>query len=175
MSEAHRFASLFNQQVLHTFELLEAMPPSAWDTIPVDSEANYLGTRVNRITINSLTKHLCAAESHWFHQLTELGDGGVIAPPGPSIELDAVKAGPSLIAHYARLHGDHLVAAGSLTPAQLARQFSFVDRKYTVRGFLWAIYGHHCYHVGQIDQLLRQQSVLPAEFLELPERERVIA
>jgi len=175
MSEAQRFASLFDQQVLHTFELLQAMPASAWEAIPVDSETNYLGTRVNRITISSLTKHLCAAEGHWLRRLGQIEEGSIVPPPGPSLELDALQAGPKLLAHYARAHREHLLAAGSLTPVQLDRQFSFVGRKYSVRGFLWAIYGHHCYHVGQIDQLLRQQSVMPAEFLELTERERVIA
>jgi uncharacterized damage-inducible protein DinB len=50
-----------------------------------------------------------------------------------------------------------------------------MGRRFTVEGFLWALYGHHCYHFGHVDLLMRQQDVTPPEFIQLPELERVIA
>ncbi len=63
----------------------------------------------------------------------------------------------------------------SRTGLRLERPVLAMGRRFTVEGFLWALYGHHCYHFGQIDLLMRQQDVTPPEFIQLPELERVIA
>src|SRR3546814_7498940 len=73
------------------------------------------------------------------------------------------------------LHFASLEAVRGYSEETLAKPFVFVGRHFTVGGFLWAVYGHHCYHVGQVDQLMRQQSVMPPEFLEYRETEKLIA
>lgn len=47
---------------------------------------------------------------------------------------------------------------------------TFVGRRFTVMGFLWAIHGHHGIRLGPIDLVLR-----PLGDMEWHERARVIA
>jgi uncharacterized damage-inducible protein DinB len=175
MSEHDRFISLFTQQVQHTWDTVAAIGPNVWTTVPIDSEANYLGLRVNRITVAALLRHLCLTETLWFETLPKLGAGAVMAPPSGNGPLDDVAPGDDLLATYERQHLASLDAVRAYSYDVLAKPFIFVGRHFTVRGFLWAIYGHHCYHVGQVDQLMRQQNVMPPEFLEYCETDKLIA
>jgi len=89
--------------------------------------------------------------------------------------LDLANAGLPLVNQYRQALKNNLDRIRAMSSEQLATEFNFIGRRYTVQGFLWAIYAHHSYHFGQIDLLLRQQSYLPPEFLELPEVDRLIA
>src|SRR3546814_6759967 len=51
MTELERFLALFTQQVQHTWDTVAHIDHPVWTTVPIDSDANYLGLRVNRITI----------------------------------------------------------------------------------------------------------------------------
>lgn len=175
MNEVQRFLSLFNQQVTHSQDVLDQIPSALWTSIPVDSETNYLGTRVNRITIEALVKHLVLAEDYWTQTLSRLVSNAAMAPPGGDTTLDAMLPGGALVNHYRQVHESNLLRITKLSDEQLGTVFTFIGRQYTVQGFLWVIYGHHSYHFGQVDLLLRQQSFMPPEFLELAERNRVIA
>lgn len=175
MDEFERFQSLFNQQVLHTLNTLETVPVPTWQAVPADSSTNYLGARVNRITIEALLKHLCQAEQHWTKALGGVRHGQKMMPPtGEALPSD-VKPGLDLISQYRVIHKFNLARIRELEGEQLNTEFLFAERRFTVMGFLWAMYGHHSYHFGQIDLLLRQQEHLPPEFLEYPERSKVIA
>lgn len=173
--ERDRFRSLFDQQVRHTWETCEPLTPEQWNVVPVDSDANYLGVRVNRITVAALLRHICLVESSWFEALPRLSEGEAMPPPGGMDALDGIPGGRELLAAYRELHERGLANVAAYDESTLRRSFSFVGRRFTVAGFLWAAYGHHCYHLGQIDLLMRQQNVMPPEFLELPEQQRVIA
>lgn len=175
MDELERFHSLFNQQVLHTLNTLETVPAALWQAVPADSSTNYLGARVNRITIEALLKHLCEAEQHWTKSFAAIQQGQKMPPPaGGSLEGD-VKPGLELIGQYRVIHKFNLARIQELGAERLKTEFFFAERRFTMMGFLWAMYGHHSYHFGQIDLLLRQQDHLPPEFLEYPERTKVVA
>jgi len=175
MAELLRFRSLFNQQVLHTLGTLEHVPISLWQAVPADSNTNYLGERVNRITIEALVRHLCQAEQHWANALAETKPGQAIAPPASVTAADEVAPGVPLLQHYRATHETTLVRIQGFDEGRLATELVFAGRRFTVMGFLWAVYGHHAYHFGQIDLLLRQQGHMPPEFLEYAEMANVIA
>lgn len=175
MNELERFTSLFNQQVLHTLATLETVPVPLWQAVPADSDTNYLGARVNRITIEALVKHLCQAEQHWTKSLATIQHGQTMGPPAGESPPQDVKPGLELLSQYRVVHKFNLNRVLALGPEDPKTELSFAGRRFTVMGFLWAMYGHHSYHFGQIDLLLRQQGHMPPEFLEYPERTRVIA
>lgn len=175
MSDVDRFLSLFDQHVTLSLDVLEEIPEALWTRIPADSDTNYLGERISRITIEALTAHLMRAEHHWTTTLGRIGPDQEMQPPLGAGLLELSKAGPPLVHQYRGVHENNLARVRSMSTEQLETRFSFIGRRYTVHGFLWAIYAHHCYHFGQIDLLLRQQSHLPPEFLELPERNALIA
>lgn len=174
MHNVEKFLSLFEQQVHLSLSILEAVPLPLWTALPADSETNYLGTRIHKITVDALVRHMCLAETGWIEQLPLLAEGAAMPPPLGSTRLEGVAPGAELVAAYRQWLAHNLQAVAALSPADLAKTLTFVGRRYTVQGFLWAIYGHHCYHFGQADLLLRQQGFLPAGFLEYAQTEAII-
>ncbi|MES2364415.1 MAG: DinB family protein [Pseudomonadota bacterium] len=174
MNELKRFISLFDQQVIHTFDYLDMLRDTHWYAIPKDSETLFLGTRVNKITIGALTRHLVNAESHWFRQLASLPALATMPLPGKSGSLEGVSDGVALIDAYRAMHATNLEYLHALRPADLEKEFVFTGRRYTGIGFLWSVLGHHAYHLGQIDLLMRQQGLAAPEYMEWQEIGRVL-
>jgi len=48
--------------------------------------------------------------------------------------------------------------------AKLATNIQWVDRDWTVMGFLWGIYSHRSYHLGNIDIYLREADEQAPDF-----------
>src|SRR3546814_9067610 len=100
---------------------------------------------------SALLRHLCLTETLWFNTLPLLDPEAVMAPPNGTGPLDNVEPGPDLLARYELEHFASLEAVRGYSEETLAKPFVFVGRHFTVGGFLWAVYGHHCYHVGQVE------------------------
>jgi uncharacterized damage-inducible protein DinB len=175
MTDIDRFLSLYQQQVTLSLNVLEGIPPALWTSIPADSETDYLGTRISRITIAALAAHLLQAEDYWISSLAEIDHGQLLPPPVGVPMLKPSEFGMPLIRQYRQALDTNIDRVCALAAEQLATKFNFISRTYTVQGFLWAVYAHHCYYFGQIDLLLRQQGHMPPEFLELPQQGRLIA
>lgn len=174
MTELERFCSLFDQQVRHTWETVAPLGPEQWSATTVETSATHLGARVKRITVEALVRHLCLVERAWLAGLAQVPEGAEVPPPAMDA-LDNVVGGPELLSFYRDSHERGLAALRAYDQATLERPVLAMGRRFTIQGFLWALYGHHCYHFGHIDLLMRQQDVAPPEFIELPERQRVIA
>ncbi len=176
MNELERFISLFNQEVVHTFDYLAMLDDAHWSAIPKDSDALFLGSRVNKITIGALTRHLMNAESHWFGQIAPLAAGGAMPLPssGGAAQKQDVAEGPWLIDAYKTAHAGNLDKLHALTPVVLEKEILFTGRRYTGIGFLWSILGHHAYHLGQIDLLMRQSGMIAPEYMEWPETGKLL-
>ncbi len=174
MTELERFRSLFNQEILHTFDYLRIIDEPQWQGIPRDSETLYLGSRVNKITIAALARHLAAAESHWIGRLPAIPPNGTMPMPEKDPVIEAVKTVPSFIDLYEHMHQKNMERLAALGPDDIEKPLVFAARRYTGMGFLWSTLGHHAYHLGQIDLLMRQQGVVAPEYMEWPEKDRVV-
>ncbi|HET9112792.1 MAG TPA: DinB family protein [Burkholderiales bacterium] len=174
MNELERFISLFNQEVVHTFDYLAMLDDAHWSAIPKDSDALFLGSRVNKITIGALTRHLMNAESHWLGQIAPLASGSAMPLPGSAGTAQEAAAGPWLIDAYKTAHAGNLDKLQALTPVVLEKEILFTGRRYTGIGFLWSILGHHAYHLGQIDLLMRQLGLIAPEYMEWPETGKLL-
>ena len=168
MNELERFISLFNQAVIHTFDYLDLVKPEQWGAIPCDSDALFLGTRINKITVGALTRHLMNAESHWFGQIAPLAAGATMPLPSAPVSPQEAEDGTWLIEAYRTAHKGNLDKIQALTPVVLEKEIFFTGRRYTGIGFLWSVLGHHAYHLGQIDLLMRQQGIVAPEYMEWP-------
>ncbi len=175
MDELRRFTSLFDQLVEHTFSYLARIDDLAsYATVPIDSDVNFLGTRVNRIHIGSLLRHYVVAEAHWFAQLARAEDGAIIPFPDNAAILEGIEDGEPLLHAYRTIYLRAKQDLASIGGDDLNKRIRFAGRNYTVMGMLWTILSHHSFHLGQIDLLMRQQNIQPPEYMEWPEREAVI-
>jgi uncharacterized damage-inducible protein DinB len=172
--EIDRFLSLFDQLVEQTFEFVRSIDNSVYSAIPVDTDTLFLGTRVNKITVGALLRHIILAETHWFKMLTLLKTDEVMPFPQNASLLEQIEDGQPLLNEYKSSYANSRQLLLSLSSDDLDKQLSFAGRQYTVLGFLWTILGHHSFHLGQIDLLLRQQSIMPPEYMEWAETTRVL-
>lgn len=174
-SSLQAFIQLFRGRVAHTLTYLEKIPAEAWQKVPVESNYLFLGTRVNTIHISALIRHLILAETHWFEKIHELPSGSVMPFPQNAHLLKDIEDGPALIQAYTHYHAARMKALETLNDEELAHTLIFAERKYTVSSLLWQILGHHSYHMGQVDILMRQQNIEPPEYMEWPQPEGHIA
>jgi len=175
MTEFERFKSIFAQQAIHTLDYLTLLKPGQWQSIPHDSDALYLGARVNKITISALVKHLIIAEQQWIRAVKTLPAGSTIPIPGNTAVLDKVKDGKDLSDAYRKAHEENDQLLSDLSLNNLDKELIFAGRRYTGMGILWAMFSHHAYHLGQIDLVMRQLNILAPEYMEWPEIKMVIA
>ncbi len=173
-SELQRFLNLFDQFMEHTFAYLKRVDTPAYASVPVDSDVMFLGTRVSKINIGGLVRHLILAEPHWFESLSSASDGDTIPLPGNSSLLEGVGDGQPLVDTYRSAYARCRPLLEKLTETELNKRVSFVGRHYTVMGLLWTILGHHNFHLGQVDLLMRQENIQPPEYMEWPEVSRVL-
>jgi uncharacterized damage-inducible protein DinB len=172
--ERKRFLSLFDQLVEHTMSYVGRMHEEGYAVVPIDTPVMFLGTRVNKIAIGGLVRHLILAEAHWFERLPKATEGEVIPFPDNAAVLEGVPDGKALLDKYRETYAQARAHVAGLTDADLNKTISFANRSYTGLGFLWSILGHHGFHVGQIDILMRQQGIEPPEYMEWPKAEGVV-
>ncbi len=173
--EFNRFLSLHEQLFLQTLNLLNDIDnDEIYNKIFIDNNVMYLGTRVNKITIGGLIRHFVLAEIHWFEIMKEDKEEIMIPKPDNASLLEHIKDGNDLIERYKEVFAKGKKILETYTEKDLNKTVSFMGRKYTTMGFLWVTFGHHSYHLGQIDMLMRQHEIYPAEYMEWPNNETVI-
>lgn len=171
MNELRRFLSLFDTLVEHTLKYLSRSDVAQYEIVPVDTPLMFLGTRVNKINIGALLRHLILAEHHWFTSLPEVEPGGTIPFPKNAAALDEVPDGPELLQKYRDSYAEARRSLEKLTAHDLEKEVTFGKTRYNGLGLLWTILGHHSFHLGQIDLLQRQQNIEPPEYMEWPTHE----
>lgn len=149
-------------------ELLKDIPDNVFDNTPIDNDVMYLGERVNKINIAGLIRHFVLAEIHWFQAMKEGKDGLIIPKPNNTSLLENIENGKLLVEKYKEVFAKGFEILKTYLEDDLNKMVPFVGRTYTVMGFLWITFGHHSYHLGQIDMLMRQNGINPAEYMEWP-------
>jgi uncharacterized damage-inducible protein DinB len=162
-AEHERFLTLYDRLVTHTSAWLSATPDDRVDWEPIQSDTMRFGDRVSRITIKGVIAHTVASEAHWARLLNEIDDGDRMPVPGAS-ELVRQLEGADFDSVAKTAEAQTLVLLRSLSESQLRKTVIWQDRTWTVMGFLWGIYAHRAFHVGNIDILLRQAGVLAPDF-----------
>ncbi|WP_299246307.1 DinB family protein [uncultured Aquimarina sp.] len=165
-TELNRFTSMYQHQVAQTIKMLEPVTESQYSEIPIDNEVMFMGSRVNKINITTLVKHLIVAESHWFVELSEVNEGDTIPIPKNAEIVKDVNEPETLLHLLGKTSKLGIETVRTFDETQLNTRFNFVGQQFTVMGFLWMLYSHHGYHKGQIDQLMRQMGHMPIEYLE---------
>lgn len=93
-----------------------------------------------------------------------------------AVDIDAGEQSSSpaasgeLLAEAARLHAEAEQTLRGFTDEDLAKTVRFAERTWTVMGFLWALYAHRSYHLGNIDIYLRQSDTPAPNFFRFPEK-----
>lgn len=164
-SEHQRFITLFQRLVDHTDAWIARTPEHRLDWVPIQTGAMRFGDRVAHVTIKSLIAHIAVGEDHWAHWLPDGADGAVMPLPQYSALQNEFLRG-DFRAVASKVQQETIAAFDALTAAQLDKKLVWAGREWSVMGFLWGVYAHRAFHIGNIDIYLRQADVVAPEFFE---------
>ncbi len=152
--ELDRFLVLFDRLVHFTHDGVANTPKEmlGWHP-PVDADVRF-GERVTDVTIKNLFIHLTVGEHNWVRALRDCEDGAVIKTPRDPALTESIAAG-DFLETAARMHTENMQVVRGYTDDTLRKSMEFSERSWSVMGFLWAIYGHRNYHLGNIDMYWR--------------------
>jgi len=150
-----------------TNQWLKQTPEDKLEWAPIDNPNVRFGDRVLVVTIKSLYIHVAVEEYVWVRFLKDCEEGALIPLPIRP-ELNAQLANGDLLGEAGKLHDESLRTLRSLTDDDLRKTVRFADRTWTVMGFLWALYAHRSYHLGNIDIYLRQSDTPAPNFFRFP-------
>jgi uncharacterized damage-inducible protein DinB len=163
--EHERFLTLFQRMVDHTDAWIAKTPRDKLDWVPIQTSAMRFGDRVSRVTIKGLVAHIVVGEAHWAHFLPDCENGAAMLPPAYSALAEEFERGDfQALAH--RTQAENMNAFRALSADELAKEVTWVGRRWTVMGFLWGAYAHRAFHIGNMDIYLRQAGVVAPEFFE---------
>jgi uncharacterized damage-inducible protein DinB len=163
MSEFDRFMILFDRLYDFTETYILKTPEDKYDWKPVDGPGVSFGDRLDDVTIKSLHIHLTVSEDGFVRSICEMGEDREI--PLPINKKLATKLDKGDFITLGReLHMNSMKMLKELSAEELAGTVWFQGCKYSVMGFLWALYAHYAYHLGNIDTYMRQGDMNPTAF-----------
>jgi|SRR5262245_4715819 len=165
MPEFNRFLVLFDRLVSETCVWFERTPPEKLDWLPIDNPNVRFGDRVSRVTIQSLFIHMAVADHKLIKGMAECDSGALLPLPGDP-ELSARLKEGDLVSNTAALHEEDMRRLRSYDETILNKTVRFAGDQTTwsVMGFLWGLYAHRAYHLGNLDIYVRQANVDAPDF-----------
>ncbi|HPF47603.1 MAG: DinB family protein [Alphaproteobacteria bacterium] len=170
MSEFERFMIMFDRLFEFVETYIHKTPEDKYEWIPVEGPGVSFGDRLENITIKGLYVHLTTSEDGFINSLLEIQDGGEIPIPINKKLTNKVYDG-DFIALGRELHENAMEKLRNISPERLSKTVYFQGGEYSVMGFLWALYAHYAYHLGNIDTYMRQGNMNPTAFFNFPTSE----
>lgn len=158
MQEHQRFLDLFDGLVEANNAWMNGTPKEKWDWVPFDNPNMKFGDRISTITIKSVFIHTIVGETQWAALLPKVDDGGEMKMDPAEIKALTKRLDESgdLIGDSMKLHAKNMQAYGGLSEERRDNKIRWSERDWTVMGFLWGIYSHRSYHLGNIDIFMRE-------------------
>ena len=156
--ELDRFLALFDGLFISTNSWMTGTPEKKQDWVPFDNPNMKFGDRISTITIKSVYIHTIVGEHFWARALKDCEDGAVLKHDRDRVVTltGELAASDDFLADSIKLHKANMALFRSYTDDQLKKKIHWSGREWTVMGFLWAIYSHRSYHLGNIDILMRE-------------------
>lgn len=166
MNEHQRFLELFDALYVANRKWIENTPADKLEWVPFDNPGMKFGDRVSTINIKSLYIHTIVGECGWSRMLRDCADGAELKPDQAEVkaltrELDASS---DLVGDSTRLHSTNMERFRGYDQACLDKKIRWTGRDWSVMGFLWGIYSHRSYHLGNIDLLMREAAANAPDF-----------
>jgi len=163
--EFGRFIVLYDRLVSETYQWMEAAPAEKLDWVPIDTPQVRFGDRLTKVTIKSLFVHMAMAEFKWIPNLKTCSDGDTIALPRDADLMQKLLNGDT-VGEAKKMHRQNMEILANYSDAELTKSVTFAgdSSTWSGMGFLWGMYGHRSYHLGNLDIYLRQSDTPTPDF-----------
>lgn len=164
--ERDRFLKLFDALVISNNAWIRGTPTETHDWVPFDNPNMRFGDRISTITIKGVYVHVIVGECGWARMLGDCEDGALIEPAREEISAltKRLAASKDFVDEAMILHAENMKKFGAYSDEQLEKTIKWSGRQWTVMGFLWGIYSHRSYHLGNIDILVREADIKAPDF-----------
>lgn len=156
-SELERFIGLYDDIVRATDRWLAAMPLERLDWEP-PGEMGGVG-----MSLRSSYVHLLVSEHDHIRDLCDCRDGEALGPLDKAL-TGRLMASRDLAGEAEAMHEANLARLHGLAPAELDKRVGRSGRDWTGMEFLWSLYAHRAFHLGNIDVVVRSAEVRPPAF-----------
>ncbi len=155
-NELKRFLVLFDRLVGETTHWIEKTPAQYLEWTPPSEGGIHFGTRLRHASIKTLFVHMAAADNIWAKALRDLAPGETVPLPRDMNFFHSLLEG-DFVANTRRLHQETMSVVEGYSADVLRKPIVFAGDKssWSAMGFLWGIWGHRSYHLGNLDMLLR--------------------
>ena len=161
INELDRFRTVWDEEAKLTTKLLESLPADQYDFRP-DAGGRSLG---------ELAWHLSEIDGYISLGVSKGAVTFQEVPPNMQRPREVRLLAPG----YRKVHEEAAARLANLTPADLDREISFVNRPMTIRDILWgATLMHLIHHRGQLSLMCRLAGGMPAGIYG-PNREEMAA
>jgi uncharacterized damage-inducible protein DinB len=164
--ELDRFLTLFDGLFVSTNSWMTGTPKEKYDWVPFDNPNMKFGDRISTITIKSVYIHTVVGEHFWARTLKDCDNDATLKHDRDRVVAlsQELAASDDLVADAMKLHKDNMKLFAGYSDEQLAKKIKWSGKEWTVMGFLWAIYSHRSYHLGNIDILMREADETAPDF-----------
>lgn len=156
MNELNRYLVLFDRLVREASQWIEKTPPESLEWTPPSESGIHFGTRLRHASIKALFVHMAVADNFWATTLRDCAPEDTVPLPRDMNFFHSVMDG-DFVANAQRLHDQTLDVMKGYSAETLRKPVVFAGDKstWTAMGFLWGIWGHRSYHLGNLDILVR--------------------
>ena len=155
-SEFERFVVLFDRLVEESGQWLRHVPAERLEWTPPTDRGVHFGSRLRHASIKTLLVHMGIAERFWIERLKDCSDGALLPLPRDMNAFHAALDG-DFLKNLTDLHTESMAILKTMSHDQLQVRVKFAGdgTEWTVMGFLWGLWGHRAYHLGNLDMLVR--------------------
>jgi hypothetical protein len=170
--EFGRFLVLFDRLAMEANLWVERTPSEKLEWLPIDNGNVRFGDRISQVTIKSLYIHTAVAEHVSVRKLRDCTPHELLPLPRDP-ELTSRLTHGDFVAGGMRLHEENMKILRTYDDMVLIKAVRFAgdDTTWTVMGFLWSLYGHRAYHLGNIDIYVPQADVPAPDFYSFSPKE----
>lgn len=162
-TELNRFLDLYKNVAQATIAWVDAAPADVLDWIPDEEEGSRFIDGRGRLSIKTHFIHLVVGDHVQAPQLAECEAGAVLSIFDKAL-AERLKASSDLIGEADALHQADMAHLQSITDDQMEKTIFRGEHLWTVADYLWSIYSHRAFHIGNMDIYLRAAKIKPPAY-----------
>jgi len=162
-SELNRVLELYGNVARATNEWVAAAPADLLDWIPDDGPGSEFIDGRGRLSIRTLYVHLVMGDHVQAPQLSSCKAGATITFSDPAL-TERLMASKDLVGDAMKLHEEDMAQFRAITEEQMEKTVYRGRKEWTVASYLWSIYSHRAFHVGNMDIYLRASRIAPPAY-----------
>jgi uncharacterized damage-inducible protein DinB len=159
-SEIERFLELYGALARVTHDWIRAAPDDVLEWIPVEGPESLFIDRRGRMSIVGQYIHIIVGDHVQAPQLANCADGAKLNAFDKDLSA-RLRESPDLVEDAEAMHLDDMGHFAAISEAQMEKHVYRGEHRWRLADYLWSLYSHRAFHVGNMDIYLRVAGATP--------------